>query len=72
MKSERMELSKACAERILRRTAMRVSEAAVREFAILLEEVTADLAAEAAATAKRAGRKTVLVEDVRAAQRKLI
>jgi len=50
---------------------MRISDDAVKEFAVLLEELTADISAEAAAIAKSKGRKTVLVEDVAEAKRKI-
>lgn len=67
-----MDLPLASIERLLKRTGLRTSDAAVKEFAVLLEEVTADIAAEAAANAKRSGRKTVDVADVAAAKRKII
>ena len=66
-----MELPLAPIERILKRTKMRISNDAVKEFANLLEEVTADVAAEAVAIAKSKGRKTVVLEDVIGARRKL-
>ena len=66
-----MELPLAPIERILKRTNMRISNDAVKEFANLLEEVTADVAAEAVAIAKSKGRKTVVLEDVIGARRKL-
>jgi histone H3/H4 len=49
-----------------------VSDDAVTEFTTLLEEVAADLAAEATALAKSEGRQTVLAKDVLAARRKLV
>ena len=67
-----MELPLAAVERILKKTNMRVSDDAVREFAELLEEIVNDVAAEAVAVAKSRGRRTVLPEDVRAAKRRLI
>jgi len=67
-----MDVPLAPVERILRRTSMRVSDDAVQEFALLLEEITADIAAEAAANAKRAGHKTVSTEDIAAAKRKIL
>ena len=67
-----MDLPLAPVERMLRRTTMRVSDDAVREYAMLLEEIAADIAAEAAANAKRAKRKTVSVADIEAAKRKLL
>ena len=65
------ELPLAPVEKILRKQgAKRVSKSAVEEFALVLEDVAADIAAEAAALAKHAGRKTVQVEDVKLAKRK--
>lgn len=64
-----MDFPKAPVERILKKTRMRVSDQATKEFAKLLEEVTADIAAEACAIAKRNKRKTVLKEDVLEAKR---
>jgi len=66
-----MDMPLAPVEKILKRTNMRISDDAVKEFAILLEELTSDVAAEAAAIAKSRGRKTVLAEDVAAARRKI-
>lgn len=66
-----MDLSLAPVKRILKKTNMRVSDDAVKEFATLLEEITSDIAAEAVAIAKSEGRKTVQLEDVREANRKL-
>jgi len=66
-----MDMPLAPIEKILKKTNMRVSEDAVKEFAILLEELTADIAAEATAIAKSKGRKTVLAEDVIEAKRKI-
>ena len=51
---------------------MRVSDDAVKEYALLLEEIAADIAAEAAACAKRAKRKTVGVADIEAAKRRML
>lgn len=66
------ELPLASVERIIRKEggASRVSKAAVEEFAVILEDVIADLSAEAATLAKHAGRKTVQQKDVRLARRK--
>lgn len=58
-------------EKILKKSNMRISDDAVKEFAILLEELTADVAAEAAAIAKSKGRKTVLTEDIAEAKMKI-
>lgn len=58
-------------ERILKRAgARRVSEDAMDEFAKVMEEKMFKVAAEAAALAKHAGRKTIMDEDVRRAVRK--
>ncbi len=51
---------------------MRIGDDAVKEFAQLLEEITADIASEAAANAQRAKRKTVSAEDIAAAKRKIL
>ena len=66
-----MELPLAPIERILRKTNMKISKDAVKEFSILLEEITADIAAESVAIAKSKGRKTVIFEDVVEAKRKI-
>ena len=66
-----MDLPLACAERILKKSNMRVSDDAVKEFAILLEEIIADMASESAAIAKSEGRKTVNASDVLSARRKI-
>ena len=67
-----MDLPLAPVERILKKTKMRVSDDATKEFAQLLEEITADIASEAAAIAKSKGHKTVSIEDVLAAKRKIL
>lgn len=66
-----MDLPMAPVERILKRSNMRVSDEAVKEFALVLEELVADVAAEAVSIAKRNGRKTVILEDVIEARRKI-
>jgi histone H3/H4 len=66
-----MELPLAPIEKILKKSNMRVSDDAVKEFAALLEELTSDISGEACAIAKSKGRKTVLAEDVAAARRKI-
>ncbi len=66
-----MDLPLAPIEKILKKSNMRISDDAVKEFAILLEEITSDIAAEATAIAKSEGRKTVLVKDILKAKRKL-
>jgi histone H3/H4 len=67
-----MELPLAPIEKILKKSNMRVSDDAVKEFAVLLEELTTDISSEACAIAKSNKRKTVLPEDVAAARRKIV
>jgi len=62
----------ATAEKILKKTNMRISKDAVKEFAELLEEIITDIASEAIAIAKSKKRKTVKLEDVIKAKRKII
>jgi len=58
-------------ERILKKAgAPRVSKEACEEFAGVIEEVAFELAAETAALASHAGRKTVMAKDVKLAKRK--
>ena len=66
-----MDLPLAPIERILKRTHMRVSDKAVKEFTQLLEEIIADIGSEAAANSKRANRKTVLPEDIKFARKRI-
>ena len=66
-----MELPLAPVEKILKKSNMRISDDAIKEFSILLEELTCDISSEAAAIAKNKGRKTVLAEDVVEAMRKI-
>lgn len=66
-----MDMSLAPVEKILKKSNMRISDEAVKEFASLLEELTSDIASEATAIAKSEGRKTVLVEDILEARRKI-
>jgi histone H3/H4 len=66
-----MDLPLTPVEKILKKSNMRISDGAVKEFATLLEEITSDLAAEAAVIAKSEGRKTVLDEDILKARRKI-
>lgn len=59
-------------ERILKKAgAKRVSHEAMEEFAKVMEDKLMKVAAEAAALAKHAGRKTIIDADVREARRKL-
>lgn len=58
-------------ERLIKRAgAKRVSQGAAEELAKVMEEKIFDIAKEAAALAKHAGRKTVLADDVRLAYKK--
>jgi histone H3/H4 len=58
-------------ERILKDAgAKRVSKTAMKEFAVVTEEIADDLARDAVKFAKHAGRKTVTGEDIRIAKRK--
>ena len=66
-----MDMPLAPVEKILKKSNMRISDEAVKEFASLLEELTSDIASEATAIAKSEGRKTVLVEDILEARRKI-
>jgi len=66
-----MELPIAPCERVLKKTRLRVSEDASKEFAQLLEETAIDIVSEAAAIAKGRGSATVKREDVVAAKKKI-
>ena len=67
-----MEIPLATAEKILKRTDMRISKDAVKEFANLLDETTIDIASEAVAIAKNKRRATVKLDDVCRAKRKIL
>ncbi len=67
-----MEIPLASAEKVLKKTKMRISKDAVKEFSDLLEDVTTDIVSEAVAIAKSKKRKTVKLEDVIQAKRKII
>ena len=67
-----MDLPLAPVERMLKRTHMRVSDNAIKEFSKLLEETIADIAAEAATSAKAHRRKTIQRSDIISAKRKLL
>lgn len=67
-----MDIPLACAEKILKKTNMRVSNDAIKEFAGLLEETAVDIASEAVAIAKSKRRATVKLEDVCQAKRKVL
>ena len=66
-----MELPISPVEKMLKRSRLRVSKDAAKEFAIFLEETIADISAEADAISKRAGRKTVTEKDIRIVEAKL-
>lgn len=66
-----MELPVAPCERVLKKTRMRVSDDASKEFAQLLEETAIDIVSEAAAIAKSKSRATVKKEDIIAAKKKI-
>jgi histone H3/H4 len=66
-----MEFPLAPVEKILKKSNMRISDDAVKEFANLLEEITSDISCEASAIAKARGRKTITAQDVAAARRKI-
>lgn len=66
-----MELPIAPVEEILKKSGLRTSDKAVKEFAVLLEEIASDIASEASALAKQAGRKTVLASDIQTARNKI-
>ena len=67
-----MDLPLAPVEKILKRTHMRVSDGAIKEFTQFLEEIISDISAEAVTSSKRAGRKTVQISDIKAAKKRLI
>ncbi|MFH0928924.1 MAG: histone [Candidatus Aenigmatarchaeota archaeon] len=67
-----MEIPLAVAEKILKKTNMRVSKDAIEEFAKFLEETATDLASEAVAIAKSKRRATVQLEDICQAKRKVL
>ncbi|MFH1473749.1 MAG: histone [Candidatus Aenigmatarchaeota archaeon] len=67
-----MQIPLAAAEKILKRSNMRVSKDAVKEFAQLMEEITFDIASEAITIAKSEKRKTVKLEDICQAKRKVL
>ncbi|MDD5416841.1 MAG: NFYB/HAP3 family transcription factor subunit [Candidatus Aenigmarchaeota archaeon] len=67
-----MDLPLAPVERILKKTNMRVTNDAVKEFTLLLEQIIADISAEAVANAKRNQRRTVTYSDIMAAKRKIL
>jgi histone H3/H4 len=67
-----MDLPLAPVKRILEKTGLRVSKSAVEEFALLLEEVISDIAAESVAIAKANGRKTVLLSDIKEVRKRFM
>ncbi|HLC50941.1 MAG TPA: histone-like protein [archaeon] len=61
----------AVAERFLKKTKMRIGIDAKFEFAKLLEEIVADISAEAVAISKKKGRRTVSLQDIMEVRRKV-
>lgn len=58
-------------ERILKKAgAKRVSQDALEEFAIVMEDKMLEVAREAVELAKHAGRKTLISDDIRLARKK--
>ena len=58
-------------ERILKDSgAKRVSKTAMKEFAVVTEEIADDIARDAVKFAKHAGRKTVVGEDIKLAKKR--
>ena len=58
-------------ERILKDAgAKRVSKTAMKEFAVVTEDMADDIARDAVRFAKHAGRKTIVGEDIRLAKKK--
>ena len=66
-----MDLPLSIVKKILQKSNMRVGDDAVKEFSLLLEEITSDIASEAVAIAKSEGRKTVTAKDITEARRKI-
>ncbi len=66
-----MELPVAPCERVLKKTRLRVSSEASKEFAQLLEETAIDIVSEASAIAKSKNRATVKREDILKAKKKI-
>jgi len=59
-------------ERILKKAgAKRVSQSALEEFALVMEDKLLEIARESVALARHAGRKTVIAEDVRLARKRV-
>ena len=58
-------------ERILKKAgAKRVSQDALEEFAVVMEDRILEIAKDAVALAKHAGRKTLISDDIRLARKK--
>lgn len=69
--SSKLKIPLAPVERMLKKQgAQRVSKKSAEAFAEVLEDITADIAAEALKMAKHAGRKTVKAEDVKLARKR--
>ncbi|MCD6590726.1 MAG: histone family protein [Candidatus Aenigmarchaeota archaeon] len=70
MPKKKLRLPLAPFERILKDAgAKRVSKSAMKEFALVMEEVADNIAIDAVKLTKHAGRKTVKAEDIRLARR---
>ena len=67
-----MEYDPAMAEELLKKTGMKVDKTAAKEFAQLLEEITADIASEAEAIAMRNKKKAVTAVEVKEAMKELL
>jgi len=67
-----MALPTASVDKLIRKAgAHRVSEGAARELAVYLEEAATELAREAITLAEHAGRKTVKIEDIELARKRI-
>jgi len=66
-------LPKAPFEKILKESAknIRVSETAARTLAEAIEEISREIAADAAELAKHASRKTIIMEDIKLARKRM-
>lgn len=65
------EIPNTATERLLKNAgAKRVSEKASAEFAKLIESIAYDISDRASSLAKHAGRRTVMIDDVKLARKK--
>ena len=67
-----MEYDPAVAEEMMKKTGMKADKAAAKEFAQLLEEITADIASEADAIAMRTKKKGVGAAEIKDAAKELL